>query len=70
MKTKELFVIYVDGEWKEDVDASITEVKEKIEKWINQIDFLDENDVDELLDTENEVVVSTIEVKVVLRLDF
>jgi len=62
MKTREFYQIYVDGEWKEDVETE-EEVKEKIEYWINHNNYLE----DELLDTVFEAVVSTITIKFAVK---
>ena len=62
MKTEEVYQIYIDGEWKEDVDTK-EEVMEKIEYWINHIDYLE----DELLDTRFESDVSKITIQLMVR---
>ena len=62
MKTEEVYQIYIDGEWKEDVDTK-EEVMEKIEYWINHIDYLE----DELLDTRFESDVSRITIQLMVR---
>lgn len=62
MKTEEVYAIYVDREWKEDVDTE-EEVKEKFDEWINHKDYIE----DELLDTTFEAVVSTIIVKLIVK---
>ena len=62
METEEIYQIYIDGEWKEDVETE-EEVKEKIECWINHKDYLE----DELLDLCFEAVVSSITIKLLVR---
>ena len=62
MKTREFYAIFVDREWKEDVDTE-KEVEEKIEEWINHMDYLE----DELLDTVFEAEVSSITVKLIVK---
>ena len=62
MKTREFYQIYVDGDWKEDVDTK-EEVMEKFEYWINHIDYLE----DELLDLCFKSDVSRITVEMVVE---
>lgn len=62
MKTEEVYSIYKDGDWIEDVETE-EEVKEIFEKWINHKDYIE----DELLDGVFEAVVSSITVKLVVR---
>lgn len=62
MKTREFYEIYIDGDWKEDVDTE-EEVDEIFEKWINHKDYLE----DELLDLAFEATVSSITVNFAVR---
>ena len=62
MKTEEVYSIYKDGDWIEDVETE-EEVKEIFEKWINHKDYIE----DELLDGVFEAIVCGITVKLVVR---
>jgi hypothetical protein len=62
IKTEEVYQMYVDGDWVEDVETK-EEVKERIEYWIYHNDYLE----DELLDTRFEAVVSSITIQLMVR---
>ena len=62
IKTEEVYQMYVDGDWIEDVETK-EEVKERIEYWIYHNDYLE----DELLDTRFEAVVSSITIELLVR---
>ena len=61
MKVEETYRVYIDGDWIEDLESE-EEIKEKVEDWINGINYLE----DEELDLVYESVVSKIIIEFVV----